>query len=63
MLACKKMIVGGDLNFTVSAREVWGDSKKLDPMFGFFKGFFQGNHLVDIIPIEVVTTWKNGRIR
>ena len=38
MLAYKNLIVAEDLNFIVSAGEVWGDSTNLDPFSGFFKG-------------------------
>jgi hypothetical protein len=62
MLAHKNLIVVGDLNFTVSIGEVWGDTAKLDPTSGYFKGIFQENHLVDILPGDVVPTWRNGRV-
>jgi hypothetical protein len=63
MLAHKNLIVAGDLNFTVSAGEVWGDTTHLDPLAGYFKDIFQENRLVDILPDEVVPTWRNGRSR
>ena len=37
MLAHKNMIVVGDLNFTVSSGEVWGDSTHLDQLVEYFK--------------------------
>jgi hypothetical protein len=61
MLAYKNMIVAGDLNFTVSVGEVWGDTTHMDPLEGYFKGIFQKNRLVDILPANVVPTWRNGR--
>jgi len=56
MLAYKNLIVARDLNFTISVGEVWGESTKLDPLSGLFKGNFQENHLLDILPDEVVPT-------
>jgi hypothetical protein len=57
MLAQKYLIVVGDLNFMVSAGEVWGDCAHLDLMAGFFKDIFMKNHVVDILPTVVVSTW------
>jgi hypothetical protein len=34
----------------------------LDPLAIFFKEIFLKNHLVDILPADVVPTWRNGRI-
>jgi hypothetical protein len=42
LLAHKNLIVVGDLNFTVSAGEVWGDTTRLDPIVGYFKGIILG---------------------
>jgi hypothetical protein len=62
LLAHSDLIVAGDLNFTTSAKEVWGVSALLDPLAVFFKEIFLKNQLVDIPPAEVVPTWRNGRI-
>jgi hypothetical protein len=61
MLAHKNLIVAGDFNFIVNVGEVWGDTTHVDPLAGYFKDIFQGNRLVDILPDEVVPTWRNGR--
>jgi hypothetical protein len=61
LLATKNLILAGDLNFTVSASEVWGSKAILDPLVEFFKGIFHDSGLVDIVPIEYVPTWCNGR--
>jgi hypothetical protein len=61
MLAHIDLIVAGDLNFTVSAGEVWGDSTHLDPLVAIFKDLFTKKQLVDILPTNVVPTWRNGR--
>jgi hypothetical protein len=59
LLATKNLILAGDLNFTVSASEVWGSKARLDPMAEYFKGIFQDYGLVDIVPIDYVPTWHN----
>jgi hypothetical protein len=61
MLAHKNLIVAGDLDFTVSDGEVWGDTTQLDPLAVCFKGIFQKNRLVGILLVDVVPTWRNGR--
>ena len=36
-LLCEdNLIIGGDLNFTLSSREVWGDLAWIDPLTNFF---------------------------
>jgi hypothetical protein len=45
----------------ISAEEIWGDTTRLDPLAGYFKGMLQESGLVDIVPNEVVPTWRNGR--
>jgi hypothetical protein len=29
---------------------------------GYYKSLFQKNCLVDFVPVEIVPTWKNGRV-
>jgi hypothetical protein len=55
------IIVGGDLNFTLSSREVWGDLAKSDPLADYFTSLIQSSGLVDIIPSKMAPTWRNGR--
>jgi hypothetical protein len=62
MLAYKNLIVAGDLNFTVRLERFGVTQRNWTRCRGFFKGIFQGNHLVNIILDEVVPTWWNGRI-
>ena len=38
LLDIKNIIFVGDINFTVSAGEVWGKKARLDHLAGFFKG-------------------------
>jgi len=61
LLATKHLIVAGDLNFTVSAGEVWGTKSCLDPLARYFKGIFKDIGLVDIVPKDCLPTWHNGR--
>jgi len=37
----ENLILGGDLNFTVSSREVWGDVARMDPLQHYFSHLVQ----------------------
>jgi hypothetical protein len=55
------IIVGGDLNFTLSMREVWGASSRIDPLSDFFTSLLHTSGLVDVQPSKLTPTWRNGR--
>jgi hypothetical protein len=55
------LILGGDLNFTISTREVWGSSPRIDPMASYFNQLFQEEGLIDVEPVKFLPTWRNGR--
>lgn len=55
------VILGGELNFIVSSRDIWGHSAWVDPLGPFIIDFFKDNGLVDIEPMELRPTWRNGR--
>jgi hypothetical protein len=62
LLAEQGLIVGGDLNFTLSTREVWGSSARADPLADFFVNMLQDTGLVDLAPSHLTPTWRNGRV-
>jgi exonuclease III len=55
------LIVGGDLNFTLSAREVWGNLARIDPLAEYFSNILLNSGLVDVQPTLLSPTWRNGR--
>jgi hypothetical protein len=55
-------VVGGNLNFTLSPREVWGESSKEDQQRGFFLSLLENLHLVDMKPAKITPTWRNFKI-
>jgi hypothetical protein len=55
------LIIGGDLNLTLSSREIWGDHARIDPLADFFSSMFTSAGLVDILPCHISPTWRNGR--
>jgi len=61
LLSEKGIIVGGDLNFTLSAWEVWGNLARSDPLAYYFSNILQTIGLVDIQPSQLAPTWRNGR--
>jgi len=63
LLAYKNLIVARDLNFTINVGEVWGETTRLDQLAGYLKGILQDNHLVDILPSDIGSSWRNGRVR
>ena len=54
------LILGGDLNFTVSARETWGNTH-LDLDAYFFFDMIRDVDLYDVEPTVLGPTWQNGR--
>lgn len=58
-----KVILGGNLNFSLRAREVWGMRAYLDHLTDFFIHVLDQRGLVDIEPTKVNPTWRNQRTR
>jgi hypothetical protein len=50
-----------DLNFTLSAREIWGEQARLDPLADYFSNLLQSTGLIDLHPSVMTPTWWNGR--
>jgi hypothetical protein len=61
LLSEEGIIVGGYLNFTLSAREVWGNLARSDPLADLFSNIIPTSSLVDIHPTQMDPTWRNGR--
>ena len=45
-----------------SASEIWGNKVVIDPLGPHFKQLFASVDLVDIAPLSVGPTWRNGRV-
>jgi hypothetical protein len=56
-----RLIIGGDLNFTLSSREIWGSLARADPLSDYFLNLLQDSGLVDLAPSHLTPTWRNGR--
>ena len=57
-----RLILGGDLNLTMSASEIWGKRAVLDPLSSFFKHLFYSVGLIETTPSIAGLTWRNGRV-
>jgi hypothetical protein len=55
------LVIGGDLNFTLSLREVWGSNPREDRKKSFFLSFMEENKLVDLELTKLSPTWRNFR--
>jgi exonuclease III len=49
----QEVILGGDLNFSIGAAEVWGPRTNPDPMTNFFTHFLELHGLLDIEPVKL----------
>ena len=61
LLKEKGLIIGGDLNFTISSSETWGSIRQ-DPDAEFFYNLFRDEGLLDVEPSVIRPTWQNGRV-
>ena len=52
----EKVILGGDLNLTLTMGEVWGENAKKDALGNFFLDFFEKRKLVDVVPLKLEPT-------
>ena len=61
-LKCEKLILGGDLNFSIGLSEIWGNRARMDPLSDFFSKSMENYGLVDIISSVMLPTWTNRRV-
>ena len=45
-----KLIIDGDLNFTLGAHEIWGPKARTDPLAPYFSNLLMDSKLVDLDP-------------
>ena len=56
------MIIGGDLNFTLGAHEIWGPKARIDPSAPYFSNLLMDSKLIDLDPQLLNPTWSNRRV-
>lgn len=55
------LILAGDLNFTTSDLEIWGEHTRRDHLSLYFSKHLDSMNMVDLIPSKIGPTWRNGR--
>ena len=58
----KDLILGGDMNFTISNHEIWAPNTRSNPLADYFDILLHDYHLIDILPAKMNPTWSNRRI-
>ena len=58
----ENLIIGGDLNFTLGAHEIWGPKARTYPLAPFFINLLQNLKLIDLDPIKLNPYWTNIRV-
>lgn len=61
ILVGDNLILGGDLNFTLNARECWGERVRIYPLAKYFSKLFKDLNLVDVETHKVVPIWMNSK--
>jgi hypothetical protein len=56
------LILGGDLNFSLGIKEVWGTHARSDPLSTYFTQKLEELNLLDIEPVNFKPTWRNNRV-
>lgn len=59
LLPDEHLVIGGDINLTLSATEVWGGRASLDPLSYFFNELFIASNLTKIQQVVLRPTWTN----
>jgi exonuclease III len=55
------LILGGDPNLTLNAKECWGERVRIDPLIDYSYNLVKYLNLVDVEPHNVVPTWWNSK--
>lgn len=63
MLSLDSLIIVGDFNYTLCARETWGIKGRFDPLENFLWNLIGESNLIDIFFEKEGLTWLNGQKR
>jgi hypothetical protein len=59
LLSFENIILGGDLNLTLGACEIWGSIAQADPLYEYFIKTLEDHKLFDPTPPKLSPTWRN----
>jgi hypothetical protein len=59
---CDSLILGGDINFSVGAAEIWGPKTRTNPLYVFFIHILDEKGLSDVALVKLNPTWRNMRV-
>ena len=62
LLKEERVIIGGDLSFTLHRLEIWGDSTRVDILIDFFRHKIVQANIVDVEPLSLIPTWRNNGV-
>eukprot|EP00253_Pinus_taeda_P031803 PITA_31803 len=57
-----RVVIGGDLNFSLGFRESWGSAAQIDPITNYMTNLLAQSNLMDIPMQKVLPTWRNRRV-
>ena len=63
LLGINDLILAGELKFSLSPGEVWGNHARVDQDADYFSSLFLRSNLVDVLPVILEPTWSNRRCR
>ena len=61
LLQESSLVLGGCINLTTYTRKIHGVNIHLDPLSGLFNHIFQDAKLIDVHPLPLTLTLRNGR--
>ena len=57
----ENVILGGNLNFTLGTHKIWAIRARTDPLAFFYEQNIREDHLFDIAPTKIKSSWTNKR--
>lgn len=62
LLTLDRIILGGDMNFSLGFRESWGSTAQVDPITNFIKSLLEQHDFIGIPMHKPLPTWRNRRV-
>eukprot|EP00253_Pinus_taeda_P006660 PITA_06660 len=62
LMTLDRIILGGDMNFSLGFGESWGSMAQADPTTNFIKSLLEQHDFIDIPMQKPLPTWRNKRV-